>query len=55
MADHDKHDKNDQDRTIAALFQSRAEARATIAALHKAKYSHTWPRLHERCGNGRRR
>ena len=42
MADHDKHDKHEQDRTIAALFQSRAEARATIAALHKAKYSHTW-------------
>ncbi len=41
MADHDKHDK-EPDRTIAALFQSRAEARATIAALHKAKYSHTW-------------
>jgi hypothetical protein len=43
MSDHDKHDhKNEPGRSVAALFQSRAEARAAVSALHKAKYTHTW-------------
>ena len=46
MADHDKHDHHDQGaepwRAIAALFQSREEARAAIKGLHKADYKHTW-------------
>jgi hypothetical protein len=41
--DNQKHDHNgESERTIVAVFQSRGEARTAIAALHKAKYTHTW-------------
>ena len=46
MADHDNrknHDhKHEPGRSMVALFQSRAEGRSAISALHKAKYTHTW-------------
>jgi len=32
----------DSERTVVAVFQSRGEARSAIAALHKAKFTHTW-------------
>ncbi len=34
--------KDESARTVVAVFQSRGEARSAIAALHKAKYTHTW-------------
>jgi len=38
-----RHDKgNEPSRAIAALFQSRDEARGAIAELHKQHYTHTW-------------
>ena len=47
MSDHEKHDhkhdhKDDPGRAVAALFQTKAEGKAAIAALHKAKMTHTW-------------
>ena len=40
--DHDrKHDKPEFPASVA-VFGSQAEARAAIAALHKAHYTHTW-------------
>jgi hypothetical protein len=43
MADHEKHEHTDEyGRTIAALFQSREEARSAVKPLHKAHYKQTW-------------
>jgi hypothetical protein len=45
MINYEKHEKDQQheaEHTIVAVFESRAEARSAIAALHKAKYTHTW-------------
>lgn len=39
---HDHDHDNKAGRSIAARFKSTAEARAAIAALHKAHYTHTW-------------
>ncbi len=45
MINYEKQDheqKAESERTLVAVFQSRGEARSAIAALHKAKYTHTW-------------
>ena len=41
MANDLKHD-HEAGRAIAARFASASEARAAVAALHKAHYTHTW-------------